>query len=327
MQLSYYIAAKYDQSNWDGGCMPFNKTEKIWMNGEFVNWDDANIHILSHVIHYGSGLFEGARCYKTPNGPAIFRLKEHTRRLFNSCRIYRMEIPYTEDEINQATIETIKINNVESCYIRPLVYRGYESLGVDPTGVPIDVAIAVWPWGKYLGPEALEKGVSVCVSSWRRNAPGTMPDMAKATANYMNGQLIKLEAINHGYVEGIALDVYGHVSEGSGENIFLVRDGALVTPPFGASILPGITRNTVIRLAQDMGLKVIEENIPREALYIADEVFFTGSAAEVTPISTIDGIKIGEGKRGPVTEKLQKAFFAIFEDGFDDKYNWLTYVK
>jgi branched-chain amino acid aminotransferase len=327
MQLSYYIAAKYDQSNWDGGCMPFDKTEKIWMNGEFVNWDDANIHILSHVIHYGSGLFEGARCYKTPNGPAIFRLKEHTRRLFNSCRIYRMEIPYTEDEINQATIETIKINNVESCYIRPLVYRGYESLGVDPTGVPIDVAIAVWPWGKYLGPEALEKGVSVCVSSWRRNAPGTMPDMAKATANYMNGQLIKLEAINHGYVEGIALDVYGHVSEGSGENIFLVRDGALVTPPFGASILPGITRNTVIRLAQDMGLKVIEENIPREALYIADEVFFTGSAAEVTPISTIDGIKIGEGKRGPVTEKLQKAFFAIFEDGFDDKYNWLTYVK
>jgi branched-chain amino acid aminotransferase len=297
------------------------------MNGEFVNWDDANIHILSHVIHDGSGLFEGARCYKTPNGPAIFRLKEHTRRLFNSCRIYRMEIPYTEDEINQATIETIKINNVESCYIRPLVYRGYESLGVDPTGVPIDVAIAVWPWGKYLGPEALEKGVSVCVSSWRRNAPGTMPDMAKATANYMNGQLIKLEAINHGYVEGIALDVYGHVSEGSGENIFLVRDGALVTPPFGASILPGITRNTVIRLAQDMGLKVIEENIPREALYIADEVFFTGSAAEVTPISTIDGIKIGEGKRGPVTEKLQKAFFAIFEDGFDDKYNWLTYVK
>lgn len=307
--------------------MPFNKTEKIWMNGKLVNWDDANIHILSHVIHYGSGLFEGARCYNTPKGPAIFRLKEHTHRLFNSCKIYRMEVPFTKDEINQATIDLIKLNKVDSCYIRPLVYRGYESLGVDPTGVPVEVAIAVWPWGKYLGPEALEKGVSVCVSSWRRNAPGTMPDMAKATANYMNGQLIKLEAINHGYVEGIALDVYGHVSEGSGENIFLVRDGALVTPPFGASILPGITRNTIIHLAQDMGLKVIEENIPREALYIADEVFFTGSAAEVTPISTIDGIKIGEGKRGPVTERLQKAFFAIFEDGYDDKYNWLTYVK
>lgn len=307
--------------------MPFNKTEKIWINGKFINWDDAKIHILSHVIHYGSGIFEGARCYKTPKGPAIFRLQEHTHRLFNSCKIYRMEIPYSEDEINAATIEIIRVNKVEECYIRPIVYRGYETLGVDPTGVPIDVAIAVWPWGKYLGTDALEKGVSVCVSSWRRNAPGTMPDMAKATANYMNSQLIKLEAKNHGYVEGIALDVYGHVSEGSGENIFLVRDGALVTPPFGASILPGITRNTIIHLGQDMGLKVIEENIPREALYIADEVFFTGSAAEVTPISYIDGIKIGEGKRGPVTEKLQNAFFGIFKEGFADKYKWLTYVK
>ncbi len=307
--------------------MPFNKTEKIWMDGEFVNWDEAQIHILSHVIHYGSGLFEGARCYNTPKGPAIFRLQEHTHRLFNSSKIYRMEVPFTEEEINKATIELININKVDSCYIRPLVYRGYESLGVDPTGVPVKVAIAVWPWGKYLGPEALENGVSVCVSSWRRNAPGTMPDMAKATANYMNSQLIKLEALNHGYVEGIALDVYGHVSEGSGENIFLVRDGALVTPTFGSSILPGITRNTIIRLATDMGIKVIEESIPREALYIADEVFFTGSAAEVSPISKIDGITIGSGKRGPITEKLQKAYFSIFEDGFEDKYNWLTYVK
>ncbi|MCP4580066.1 MAG: branched-chain amino acid transaminase [candidate division Zixibacteria bacterium] len=307
--------------------MPFNKTEKIWMSGKFVNWDDANIHVLSHVVHYGSGLFEGARCYKTPKGPAIFRLKEHTTRLFNSSKIYRIEIPFSEDDINSAIIETIKINKVESCYIRPLVFRGYDSLGVDPTGVPIEVAIAVWPWGQYLGPEALEKGVSVCVSSWRRNAPGTMPDMAKATANYMNSQLIKLEAINHGYVEGIALDVHGHVSEGSGENIFIVRDGALVTPSFGSSILPGITRNTVIRLARDMGYKVIEESIPREALYIADEVFFTGSAAEISPISTIDGIQIGIGKRGPVTEKLQKAFFGIFKEGFDDKNNWLTYVQ
>jgi len=307
--------------------MPFNKTEKIWVNGEFVNWEDAKIHVLSHVIHYGSGLFEGARCYKTPKGPACFRLNEHTVRLFNSCKIYRIEIPYTIEEINKATIDLIKVNKLEACYIRPVVFRGYGNLGVDPTGIPIDVVIAVWPWGKYLGPEALEKGVSVCVSSWRRNAPGTMPDMAKSSANYMNSQLIKLEAINHGYVEGIALDVYGHVSEGSGENIFIVRDGALVTPPFGASILPGITRNTVIHQARDMGLKVIEENIPREALYIADEVFFTGSAAEITPISSIDGIKIGEGKRGPVTERLQKAFFGIFEEGYEDKYNWLTYVK
>lgn len=307
--------------------MAFDKTDKIWMNGKFVNWGDAQIHILSHVIHYGSGLFEGARCYNTPKGPAIFRLQEHTHRLFNSSKIYRMDVPFSEEEINKAIIELININKVDSCYIRPLVYRGYESLGVDPTGVPIDVAIAVWPWGKYLGPEALENGVSVCVSSWRRNAPGTMPDMAKATANYMNSQLIKLEAINHGYVEGIALDVYGHVSEGSGENIFLVRDKVLVTPPFGSSILPGITRNTIIHLASDMGLKVIEESIPRESLYIADEVFFTGSAAEVTPISKIDGISIGSGKRGPITEKLQKAYFAIFEEGFEDKYKWLTYVK
>ena len=307
--------------------MPFNKTNKIWFNGEFVNWDDAKIHVLSHVIHYGSALFEGARCYKTKNGPAIFRLKEHTDRLFNSCKIYRIDIPYTKDEINNAIIELIKINKLEECYIRPIVFRGYENLGVDPTGVPIDVSIAVWPWGKYLGPEALEKGVPVCVSSWRRNAPGTMPDMAKASANYMNSQLIKLEAINHGYVEGIALDVFGHVSEGSGENIFLVRDGALITPPFGASILPGIIRNTVIHLATDIGIKVIEEQIPREALYITDEVFFPGSAAEITPISSIDGIKIGEGKRGPVTTVLQKAFFAIFEEGYEDKYNWLTFVR
>jgi len=307
--------------------MAFNKTEMIWMNGKFVKWDDAKIHVLSHVVHYGSALFEGERCYKTKRGPAIFRLKEHIDRLYNSCKIYRMDIPFSKEVIWQAHIDLVKINKLEECYIRPVVYRGYDHLGVDPTGVPIDVAIAAWPWGKYLGPEALEKGVAVCVSSWRRNAPGTMPDMAKASANYMNSQLIRLEAKNHGYVEGIALDIFGHVSEGSGENIFIVRDGALITPPFGCSILPGITRNTVIRLATDMGLKVIEENIPREALYIADEVFFTGSAAEITPISSIDGIVIGEGKRGPITEKLQQAFFGIFADGYTDKYNWLTIVK
>ncbi|UCC80791.1 MAG: branched-chain amino acid transaminase [Candidatus Zixiibacteriota bacterium] len=307
--------------------MPFQKVDKIWMNGQLVNWDDARIHILSHVIHYGSGIFEGARCYSTPKGPAIFRLKEHTDRMFNSCKIYRMEIPFTKDEINRAIIDLIKVNKLNECYIRPLVYRGYENLGVDPTGIPIEVSIAVWPWGKYLGPEALEQGVDVGVSSWRRNAPGTMPDMAKATANYMNGQLIRLEARAHGYVEGIALDVFGHVSEGSGENIFIARSGALVTPPFGSSILPGIVRSSVIRLAKDMGIEVIEEEIPREALYIADEVFFTGSAAEISPIRSIDGIQIGEGKRGPITEKLQKAFFEMFEAGYEDKYNWLTYVK
>ena len=297
------------------------------MNGKLVNWDDARVHVLSHVLHYGSAIFEGARCYKTPRGPAIFRLIEHTDRLFDSCKIYRMEIPFTKQEINEAIINLIKINKLDACYIRPLVYRGYSHLGVDPTGVPIDVALAVWPWGQYLGPEAIENGVDVGVSSWRRNAPGTMPAMAKSSANYMNSQLIRLEAHAHGYIEGIALDYFGHVSEGSGENIFIVRDGTLITPPFGSSILPGITRNTVILLAVDLGIKVIEEQIPREALYIADEVFFTGSAAEITPIRKIDGIQIGAGKRGPITEKLQKEFFSIFEDRKYDKYKWLTFVK
>jgi len=307
--------------------MTFQKTDKIWMNGKLVNWDEAKVHVLSHILHYGSGIFEGARCYKTPKGPAIFRLREHTDRLFNSCKIYRMEIPYTKDEINRAIIDLIKINKLDACYIRPLVYRGYSHLGVDPVGVPIDVAIAVWPWGKYLGPEALERGVDVGVSSWRRNAPGTMPAMAKSSANYMNSQLIRLEAHAHGYVEGIALDVYGHVSEGSGENVFIVRDNAIITPPFSSSILPGITRNTVMKLAEDLGIKVIEEEIPREALYIADEVFFTGSAAEVTPIRSIDGIIIGAGKRGPLTEKIQNSFFSIFQDSKYDKFNWLTYIR
>jgi branched-chain amino acid aminotransferase len=307
--------------------MPFEKAEKIWMNGKFVNWDDAKIHVLSHVIHYGSSLFEGERCYKTKNGPAIFRLEAHTDRLFNSCKIYRMKIPYTKEEINQAIVDLIKINKLNECYIRPVVYRGYEQLGVDPTGCPVDVCIAVWRWGKYLGPEALEKGVPVCVSSWNRIAPNTMPAMAKSGANYMNAQLIKLEAKEYGYVEGIALDVYGYVSEGSGENVFIVRDGALITPPYGCSILPGIVRNTVITLAHEMGIKVIEESIPREALYIADEVFFTGSAAEITPISSIDRVTIGTGTRGPVTKKLQDRFFEIVSGEKEDKYGWLTYVK
>lgn len=301
-------------------------TEYIWMNGEMVKWEDAKIHVLSHVVHYGSSVFEGMRAYKTDRGPACFRLDEHTDRLFNSAKIYRMEIPYTHEQINNAIMNLIGANRLDACYVRPVAYRGYKSLGVDPTGVPIDIAIAVWPWGQYLGEEALENGVSVCFSSWNRIAPNTMPAMAKAGANYMNGQLIKLEARSHGYEEGIALDVFGHVSEGSGENIFLVRNGALITPTFSASILPGITRRSVIRLATDMGLKVIEQNVPREALYLADEVFFTGSAAEITPISRIDNIVIGTGKRGPITEKLQKAFFDIVEGRAEDKYNWLTYV-
>jgi len=306
--------------------MPFEGAKKVWMNGKLIDFNEAKIHVLSHVVHYGSSVFEGARCYKTKKGPAIFRLKEHTERLFNSAKIYRMEIPYTKEEINQATIELIKINQLDECYIRPVVYRGFQQLGVDPTGCPIDVSIAVWKWGKYLGKDAIEKGVPVCVSSWNRMAPNTFPAMAKSGANYMNSQLIKLEAKEHGYVEGIALDVYGYVSEGSGENIFIVRDGALITPPFGASILPGIIRNSVICLALDLGIKIIEENIPREALYIADEVFFTGSAAEVTPISSIDKVVIGSGRRGPVTEKLQETFFKMVSGELEDKFGWLTYI-
>jgi branched-chain amino acid aminotransferase len=307
--------------------MPFEKVEKIWMNGKLVNWDDAKVHVLSHVIHYGSSVFEGARCYNTKKGPAIFRLKEHTQRLFDSAKIYRMKIPYSEEEINQAIIDLIKTSKLDQCYIRPVVYRGYEQLGVDPTGCPVDVCIAVWRWGAYLGADALENGVPVCISSWNRMAPNTMPVMAKSGANYMNAQLIKLEAKEHGYVEGIALDVFGFVSEGSGENVFIVKDGTLITPPFSASILPGITRNTVILIALDLGMKVIDQNIPREALYIADEVFFTGSAAEITPISSIDKVKIGSGKRGPVTQRLQERFFKIVNGEIEDSHNWLTYVK
>jgi branched-chain amino acid aminotransferase len=306
--------------------MPFNKVDYIWMNGKMVNWDDAKIHILSHVVHYGSSIFEGQRCYKTPKGPACFRHQDHVDRLWNSAKIYRMEIPFTKQQVYDAILELIAANGLAECYVRPVVYRGYDSLGVDPRSCPIDIAIAVWPWGKYLGPEALEQGVKVCVSSWNRSAPNTMPMMAKSGANYMSGQLIKLEALSRGYVEGIALDSNGHVSEGSSENIFIVYKGKLITPPFSASVLPGITRDTVFTLAKEMNIEAVEQNIPREMLYIADEVFFTGSAAEISPISHIDDIQIGKGRRGPITEKLQTAFFDIIEGRADDVYDWLTYV-
>ena len=306
--------------------MPFNKVDKIWMNGKLVDWDDAKIHILSHVVHYGSSIFEGERCYNTPSGPACFRMADHTERLFNSCKIYRMKIPFTKEEINQARLNLIAVNKLKACYIRPLVYRGYEALGVDPGKCPVDVCIAVWPWGKYLGEEAMEKGVSVCVSSWTRPAPNTFPMMAKSGANYMNSQLIKQEALSRGYVEGIALDVNGHVSEGSGENIFIVYKGKLMTPPFSDSVLPGITRDSIMTIARDMDIEVVEKTIPREMLYIADEVFFTGSAAEVSPISRIDDVVIGTGMAGEITKQLQKRFFDIVEGRVEDTYNWLTFV-
>jgi len=304
-----------------------SKSRYIWMNGSYVPWEDAKIHICSHVIHYGTGVFEGLRCYKTPKGPAIFRLSDHTNRLFNSAKIYRMEIPFTKEEINQATLELIKRNELDECYIRPIVYRGYKELGVNPFGCPVDVALITWKWGKYLGPEALDQGVDVMVSSWNRMAPNTFPAMSKTCANYMNSQLIKMEALTYGFVEGIALDIFGFVSEGSGENLFVVRNGIIFTPPLHATILPGITRDTIITLARDLGYEVKETMMLREMLYLADELFFTGSAAEVTPIRSVDHILIGNGRCGPVTKKLQQEFFAIIDLKREDKYRWLTFVR
>jgi branched-chain amino acid aminotransferase len=307
--------------------MPFEEVKKVWMNGKLVDFADAKVHAFTHALHYGSGLFEGIRCYVTKNdGPAIFRLSDHTRRLFDSCKIYRMEVPFSFDEISQACIDIISANEFEDCYLRPVVYRGFHSLGVFPAACPVDVMIGAWRWGKYLGPEALEQGVDVCVSSWNRMAPNTFPALAKATGNYMNSILIRQEAAIDGYAEGIALDVNGYVSEGSGENIFIVRGGKIYTPPIGASILNGITRDSVIRIARDLNFEVIESLIPREALYVADEVFFSGTAAEVTPIRSIDRITIGIGKRGPVTERIQKEFFAYIAGEIPDRYGWMTPV-
>ena len=307
--------------------MTFPKSDVIWMNGKLVPWDDATIHIGSHVIHYGSAVFEGVRCYNTPEGPAIFRLDAHTERLFNSAKIYRMDMPYTFEELSRAQLETVAANKKDACYIRPIVYRGYEQLGVNPFPCPVDVAIMVWDWGRYLGQEALETGVDVCVSSWARIAPNTLPAMAKTSANYMNSQLIKMEAIKAGYVEGIALDSDGYLSEGSGENLFLVKNGTLLTPPLVSSVLPGITRDTVVQLARRLRIPVEEARLPREMLYISDEVFMTGTAAEITPVRSVDKITIGKGARGPVTEALQKAFFDVIECRVPDEYGWLTPVR
>src|SRR5882672_2470823 len=306
--------------------MAFAGTGTIWMNGKLVDWKDATIHIASHVIHYGSGVFEGARCYATPKGSACFRLDAHMRRLQQSAKIYRMEYSLDLSGWMTAVLDTIRANRMKSCYIRPLVYRGYESLGVNPGTNPVDAAIMVWDWGAYLGPEALEEGVDVKVSSWSRMAPNTLPAMAKSTANYANSALVKMEALVDGYAEGIALDVSGNVSEGSGQNIFLVRDGALFTAPLSASILGGITRDSVMTLARDLGYTVSESIIPREALYIADEVFFVGTAAEVTPVRSVDKVTIGAGTRGPVTQALQQAFFDVINGEVPDTHGWLTYV-
>jgi branched-chain amino acid aminotransferase len=302
-------------------------TEKIWHNGRFIAWQDATIHVLSHVVSYGSSVFEGLRCYSTPNGPAIFRLREHVRRMIDSAKIYRMDnLGFSAEVLGEAMLELVRVNKMESCYVRPIVLRGYGEIGVNGLKNPVDVYIACWSWGKYLGEEALAEGVDVCVSSWNRMAPNTLPALAKAGANYMNSQLIKMEALANGYTEGIALDVQGYVSEGSGENIFVVRDGKIYTPPLGASVLPGITRDAILTIAREEGIPVVESIIPREMLYIADEVFFSGTAAEITPIRSIDRITIGSGRRGPIAEQLQKEFFGVINGTRKDTYGWLTPV-
>src|SRR5262252_2116390 len=306
--------------------MAIPKTEKIWHNGKLVNWDDAKLHVMSHVVNYGSSVFEGVRCYKHPQGAAIFRAQEHAERLLHSAKVYRMEVPFTEEEIVQAMVDVVAHNGVHPCYIRPIVLRGYGEAGVNPFNSPIEVYICNYAWGKYLGHDASE-GVDVCISSWTRIAPNTLPAMAKSGANYMNSQLIKMEAIINGYAEGIALDVNGYVSEGSGENLFVVRNGVLQTAPLGNSVLPGITRDSILQIAKDLKLTVAEQVIPRELLYIADEVFFTGTAAEITPIRSVDKISVGKGVAGPVTKAIQQEFYGIVRGEKADRHNWLTPVR
>jgi branched-chain amino acid aminotransferase len=304
--------------------MPIQKTEKIWHNGKFIKWDDATLHVMSHVVNYGSAVFEGIRCYAPSSGPAIFRAPEHMQRLIDSARIYRIETDFTRDQLVHAMVELVKGNGAWPCYIRPIILRGYGEVGVNPLNSPVEVYICNYPWGKYLGDAS--EGVDVCISSWTRIAPNTLPTMSKAGANYMNSQLIKMEAILNGYAEGIALDHNGYVSEGSGENLFVVRSGVLQTAPLGNSVLPGITRDSIIQIARDLGIRVVEQVLPRELLYVADEVFFTGTAAEVTPIRSVDKITVGKGKIGPITKSIQEEFYGIVRGEKPDRYNWLTPV-
>jgi branched-chain amino acid aminotransferase len=304
--------------------MAIQKTEKIWHNGKLIPWDDAQLHVMSHVVNYGSSVFEGVRCYQLPTGPAIFRAPEHMQRLLDSAKIYRIDVDFTADDLVSGMVALVKNNGVWPCYIRPIVLRGYGEAGVNPFNSPTEVYICNYPWGKYLGTGG--EGVDVCVSSWTRIAPNTLPAMSKSGANYMNSQLIKMEAIVNGYVEGIALDTNGYVSEGSGENIFVVRNGTLITAPLGNSVLPGITRDSVMRIARELGIPTVEQCIPRELLYIADEVFFSGTAAEVTPIRSVDKISVGKGVIGPITKAIQKEFYAIIRGEKADRFNWLTPV-
>jgi branched-chain amino acid aminotransferase len=307
--------------------MSLPKSDKIWMNGTLVPWDDAKVHVGTHALHYGSCVFEGVRCYATPKGSAVFRLDAHLKRMYNSAKIYRMPIPIPIEAVTRGVLDLIRVNGLAACYVRPFAFRGYGALGVNPLPCPVDVVVMLWEWGQYLGAEALEAGVDVCVASWTRMAPNTLPAMAKVAANYMNSQLIKLEAMQNGYAEGIALDTDGYISEGSGENIFVVQNGTLFTPPLVSSVLPGITRDAVITLARRQGIPVTEQRLPRELLYIADEVFFTGTAAEITPVRSVDRVAVGRGARGPLTEALQRAFFDVVQCRVPDEFGWLTFVR
>ncbi len=306
--------------------MAFSDSSTVWMNGKLVPWKDATIHVATHVVHYGTGVFEGIRAYDSKAGTQVFRLDAHMRRLGDSCRVYRMDPGYTMEALSDAVVETVKVNGFKACYIRPLVYRGYSQLGVNPMPCPVDTAILVWEWDAYLGEEAFERGVDVGVSSWTRIAPNTLPALAKATANYANSGLIKMQATVDGYAEAIALDGSGLISEGSGQNLFLVYDGVLHTPALTSSILQGITRDTVVTLAKDLGIEVREQALPREFLYMAEEAFFCGTAVEITPIRSIDKIEVGRGRRGPVTEALQRRFFGLLRGDVPDTHGWLTPV-
>jgi branched-chain amino acid aminotransferase len=304
--------------------MPIQPTKYIWHNGKLIPWEQANIHVMSHVVHYGSSVFEGIRCYQTQEGAAIFRLPEHMQRLLDSAKIYRMELGHTLDQLNAAVVDTVEANGVAPCYIRPIAIRGYGEMGVTPTGCPVELYIANFPWGKYVAGDA---GADVCISSWNRLAPNTMPSLAKAGANYMNSQLIRMEAATNGYAEGIALDVNGYLSEGSGENLFIIRKNVLYTSPLANSVLNGITRDSVITLAREKGLTVVEQALPREMLYIADEAFMTGTAAEITPIRSVDRVLVKDGATGPITKELAEEYFGIASGKLPDRYGWLTPVK
>lgn len=304
------------------------KSDYIWFNGEMVKWAEAKVHVMSHALHYGTSVFEGVRCYDTYKGPAVFRHREHMQRLHDSAKIYRMPVEYSVDQLMAATRETLLKNNLKSAYIRPLVFVGDVGMGVNPpAGYKTDVIIAAFPWGAYLGAEALEQGIDAMVSSWNRSAPNTIPTAAKAGGNYLSSLLVGSEARRHGYQEGIALDVHGYVSEGAGENIFIVKNGILFTPTLTSAALPGITRDAILTLAKDLGIEIREQTLSRESLYLADEVFMTGTAAEITPVRSVDGIQVGIGRCGDITKQIQQAFFGLFNGQTEDKYHWLDLVK